>query len=167
MQTPPLLDRVSQSHVARQDDDGNAAPRDCGLYGNFENSGHLVGLRHQFAIVAALREEMFRVGLLEVSAANFIARDLRRDGEDRNPAAVTVVESVNQVQISGTAAPGANRQPSGEMRIRARGEGRRFFMPQMNPIQLFGCSNRVGNAIERVAGDTVNPPDPRFRQNIH
>ena len=110
---------------------------------------------------------MFRVGLLEVSAANFIAWDLCRDGEDRNPAAVTIVESVDQVQISGTAAPGADRQSAGEMGIRARGKGCRFFMPQMNPIELFGCSNRVGNAIERIAGDTVNPPDSCFCQNIH
>jgi hypothetical protein len=79
------------------------------LHGNLKHTGHLFGLRNQLAIVAALREEMFRVGLLEVSAADFIAGDLRRDGQDRNPAAVAVVESVDQVQISGTAA--SRRKP--------------------------------------------------------
>jgi hypothetical protein len=117
--------------------------------------------------VAALREEMFRVGLLEVPAANFIAGDLRRDGQDRNPVSVTVVESVDQVQISGTATAGANRQPAREMGIRTRGKGCRFLMPQMNPIQLFGGSNRIGNAVERVAGNTVNSPDSRSGQNVH
>ena len=41
--------------------------------------------------------------LLEIAAPYFIAWDLRGDSEDGHPAAVTIVESVNQVKISGTA----------------------------------------------------------------
>src|ERR1700689_1691637 len=134
MQTRSGFDGLSQCYVPGQGNSGNATPRDRRLHGNLKHAGHLFGLRNQFAIVAALREKMFRVGLLEVSAADFVAGDLRRDGEDGNAAAVTVVESVDQVQISGTAAPGAPRQTAGKMGIRARGKGRRFLMPQMNPV---------------------------------
>jgi hypothetical protein len=98
--------------------------------------------------VTALREEMFRVGLLEISASYFVAWYLRRDGEDRNAAAVAVVESVDQMQIPWAAASGTNSQLSSEMGFSAGGKGCRFFMPEMNPIQFLGCANRIGNAVE-------------------
>ena len=72
------------------------------------STGHLFGVRNQLTIVAALREEMFRMGFLEVPASYFIAGDLRRDGEDGNPAALTVVETIDQMQISGAAATGTD-----------------------------------------------------------
>src|ERR1035438_6082179 len=52
------------------------------------------------------------------------------------------------------------------MSFSARGKSRHFFMPKMNPFQLFRCPDRVGNAVERVAGDAVNPPNSRRSQNI-
>jgi len=45
--------------------------------------------------MAALREEMLWLGLLKISASDFIAWNLRRDGQDGNTAAVTVVEPVD------------------------------------------------------------------------
>ena len=63
-----------------------------------------------------LREEMLRVGFLKVAAADFMAGDLRRDSEDGHTAAVTVVEAVDQMQISGTATAGAYRQGSRQVR---------------------------------------------------
>ena len=159
VQTRPLFDGIAKGHVARQGNDGNTAPRQRGLHGNLEHAGHLLGLRNQFTIVAALREEMFRVSFLKVSAADFIAWNLRRDGEDRNPAAVTVVEPVDQMQVPGTAAPGADGQPSCEMRFRSSGKRCRLFMSHMNPLNLLLCPNRVRDAVKRVAGNTVNLPN--------
>jgi len=52
-------------------------------------------LRNQFAIVAALREEMLGIGLLKIPTPDFTAGDLRRDGEDWNTAAMTIVEPVD------------------------------------------------------------------------
>jgi len=107
------------------------------------------------------------MGLLEISASYFIARDLRRDGEDGHPVTVTVVESIHQAQISGTATSGTNNQHSREMGFCARGKCCRFFMPPMDPIQFSGCSNRVGDAVERVTRNSKNPPNSGFFQNIH
>jgi len=57
--------------------------------------------------MAALGEEMFRPGSLEISAADFTAGNLRSDGEDRDTAAMGVVKPVDQVKVSGTATSGA------------------------------------------------------------
>src|ERR1700682_1189943 len=101
-------------------------------------------------MVTALREEVLRVGLLEVSAADLVAGNLRGDGEDGHPAAVTVVEPVDQVQVAGTAAARADGQSSGEMRFRARGERRRLLVPHMNPPQAFLPADRIGDSVEGV-----------------
>jgi len=60
---------------------------------------------NQLAVVAALREELFRVGLLKVSTPDFAARNLRGDRQNGNAAAMTVVEAVDQVQVPGTQLP--------------------------------------------------------------
>ena len=50
---------------------------------------------NELTIVAALREEMFRVGLVKISAPNLIAGNLRGDREHGNLAAVAVLEAVD------------------------------------------------------------------------
>jgi hypothetical protein len=60
------------------------------------------------AVVAALREKMFWVGLLKISAPDFITWNLRRNGENRNAAAMAVVEPIDQMEVTGTAAAGAD-----------------------------------------------------------
>jgi hypothetical protein len=71
------------------------------------------------------------------------------------------------MQISGSAATGANSQPPREMRFRSSGKRRRLFMSHMNPLKSFLCANRVRNAVERVAGNTVDLPNSCFRKHIH
>ncbi len=73
------------------------------MHRDFQDAGHLLGLRDKFAIMAALREEMFGMRLLKITAADFIAGNLRGNGQDRNAAAVAVVEPVDQMQVSRTA----------------------------------------------------------------
>ena len=65
-----------------------------------------------------------------------MAWNLRRDGEDGNTAAMTVVESVDQMQVTGTTTSGTDSQSPGEMRFRASGKRRRLFMSHVNPLTL-------------------------------
>ena len=106
--------------------------------------------------MAALREEVFRMSLLKVSTPDFSAGNLRRDGQNRNAAALAIVKAIDQMQVSGAAASGAYRQFAGEMRFRARRERGCLLMTHMNPLDLLVGANRIGDAIERVAGDAVN-----------
>ena len=92
-----LLERdVAGEHQHR---DAGLAHR--GLNGNLEKARHLAGMRDHFAEVAAVGEEPFRMGLLEVSAAELGARYVRSDREDRDTASMTVVQAVDQVQVTG------------------------------------------------------------------
>src|SRR5258708_2571088 len=65
-----LKGRGTQGHIARQDHHCDAAPGDGRLHGNLEHPGDLFRLGNQFAVVAALREKMFGMRLLEIAAAD-------------------------------------------------------------------------------------------------
>src|SRR5262245_61543277 len=117
--------------------------------------------------MAALSEEMLGMGFLKISTSDFIARNLCCDGEDGHPTAVTVVESVDQMQIARTTTAGAGGQSSCQMRFRASGKRCCLFMSHMNPLNLFLCANRIRDSVERVARNSVNLPNSRFSENIH
>ena len=92
--------------------------------------------------MAALREEMLRMSFLKVSAADFVARNLRGNGQDRNAAPMTVIEAIDQMQVSRTAASGADRQFAGEMRFGASRERGCLLMADMNPLEsAFECES--------------------------
>src|ERR1700684_2837571 len=109
-------------------------------------------MRNQFAIVAALREKMFRVGLLKISASNFTAGNLRGNSKYRHPAAMTIVEPVDQMQIARAATSRAHGYIPAKMRFRAGGKRRRLLVSHMDPLNLFVRANRVRDAVERIAG---------------
>ena len=149
-------DGFAQGDVAGEGDDGDTAARDGGLHGDFKDTRHLIGLRDEFAIVAALRKEMLRVGLLEIAAADFVAGDLRGDGQNGDAAAVAVIESVDEVEIAGAAAAGAYGEVAGEMGFSTGGEGGDFFVAEMDPVEFAGGTDGFGDAVEGVAGDAVD-----------
>src|SRR5437588_9326661 len=159
-------DGFAQGDVTGQCNYGNAAPRDRGLHGNFQNAGHLFGVGNQLTVVAALREKIFRMRLLKVAAANFLTWNLRGDGKNWNTAAVTIVKSIDQMQIAWTATSRADRETAGQMRFRTGGEGGRFFMPHVNPLDSFFFANRVSDSVEGVTTDSVDSLHSGLRESL-
>jgi hypothetical protein len=72
---------------------------------------------------------------------------------------LTVVEAVYQVEIAGAAASGANGQPPCEMGFGAGGKGGRLFVPDVHPLEIAPLSDCIGDAIEGVAGNSVDIAD--------
>jgi hypothetical protein len=70
------------------------------------------------------------------------------------------------MQISRPAASGANRDLAGQMRFGTGREGGNLFMPDMNPRDLGLPAKRVGQAVQAVADDTIDPLDARLSQNL-
>src|SRR6202011_5924277 len=96
----------------------------------------LVGVGDELAVVTALREDMFRVSLLKVSAANLSTRNMCGNSEYWNTVALTIVKAIDQMHVPGPAATGAQRQFPREMRFRARSKSRHLFMPHVHPINI-------------------------------
>jgi hypothetical protein len=110
--------------------------------------------------MAALREEMFGVSFLKIPAADFVAWNLRGNGQDGHAATMAVVEPVDQMQVGGTAASSTDGQSPGEMRFRSGGKRSGLFMPDVDPLNGLIFANGVGEAPERVAGTTIDTETP-------
>src|SRR4029077_1366226 len=167
VQTRAICDGMLKRDIAGNGNDSNTTFGDGSLHGNLEHARHLLRLRYQLAVMAALREEMFGISLLKISTANFLARNLGGDGEDGNAAALTIVEAVNQMHVAGATTSGTYCQLASEMGLGADGERRCLLVSYTNPANVLSNANRIGNSVERVAGDSIDPLDTGFSQNVN
>jgi hypothetical protein len=63
------------------------------------------------------------------------------------------------VKVSRAAAAGTDRKLPGEMGLGAGCEGSDFLVPDVNPFDLVLAAQRVGEPIEAVADDAIDPFD--------
>src|ERR1700740_2511099 len=117
--------------------------------------------------MAALCKEMFRTGFLKISAAYFMTWNLSRDGQDRNPVAMTVVETVNQVHVPGAGTPGAHCQLASQMGLGTGRECCRLLVSHVNPFDLLATPDRIRNPVEGVTRDSVNSLDSCLLQDVY
>jgi hypothetical protein len=115
---------VSQCDVTGNDYNGHALPGNGRAHSDSKHTRHLFGLRDQFAVVAAILEQVLRVSLLEVTATNFGTGDLRSNRKYGHAGALAVIKSIDKVEIPRTTTAGADRELSGDLGIGSRREGR-------------------------------------------
>ena len=121
---------------------------------------------NQFAIVAAFPEQVLRMRLLKIAAADFGRRNLRGDGEHRRAAAVRIEQAVDEMQVARAARPSADRKLARDLRFARGGKGGDLFMPDVNPVDRLSLAQRVGEAIEAVADDAEDALDAGLRQRL-
>jgi hypothetical protein len=113
--------------------------------------GELPGGAGQLGVDAALAEQLLRVGLLEVVAADLGGRDVSGDRQHRHSAAVGVEQSIDQMQVARTAAGGADRQLAGDRGLAGCGERGRLLVTDVLPRQAAVAAQGVGEAVQGVA----------------
>src|SRR5262249_56810675 len=101
---------------------------------HLQGARHLIGAGDQLAKMAALLEQVLRVRLLEIAGADFRRRDLCRDGQHRQARAVAVEQAVDEMQISWSAAAGADRKLPRERRLAGSAKRRFLLVPDVNPF---------------------------------
>ena len=99
------------------------------------------------------------MGFLEIACADLGRRDLRSDGEHGHPRAVAVEQAVDEMEVAGTAAAGADGELARQMRLGARREGRDLLVSDMDPFDLALAAKRVGQPVQAVANNAVDPLD--------
>jgi hypothetical protein len=151
-----INDRLSERDIAGDRDDRDAASRDRGLNGDLQHAWHLFGVRDKLAVMAALREDVLRMGLLKIPASDLLTRDLRGNGEYRHAAAMAVVKAVDQVHVAGAAATSTNSQPAGEMSFGASRESAGFFVSDVDPLDLVPLTNGIRDAIQGIACNAID-----------
>src|SRR5580698_9756609 len=76
-----LSREISTAYVAGQHNHANSAVSNCALHRDMQNALELLRVRYQLAVVATLLEQIFRVGLLKISRADFAGGNVRGDGK--------------------------------------------------------------------------------------
>ncbi|MNZ65272.1 hypothetical protein D3C78_834590 [compost metagenome] len=126
--------RGFQRHVARQHHDRNAAIEDRFAHRNRHYLRDLLRRGNQLAVVATFTEQLLRMRFLKIAAADFARRNMCGNGQHRNVIAMAVEQTVYQMQITRPARSGANRQLACQLRFRACGKCRDFFMAGGHPF---------------------------------
>jgi hypothetical protein len=81
-------------------------------------------------------EQRLWVGFLEIASADLCRRNVRGDDKDRHAGAVAIKQTIDEVQVAGSAAAGADRKIAGQMRLGSRRKGRDLFVPHVDPFDL-------------------------------
>lgn len=144
----PVRDRLGQRHIARDHQHRDIAVLDRRPDRQLQHPGHLLRLRNQLRIAAAVVEEFLRMSLLEVVAADLRARDLRGDRQYRHSTAMGVVETVDQVQVAWSATARTDGELPGDRGLTRRRECRRFLVPDQSPVDAADLAQRIGQPVE-------------------
>ena len=113
--------------------------------------------------MAAVLEQMLRMGLLKVAASDLMARDLRCNCKYRHAIPLAIEEAVDEVKIARTATTGAHRDLSCKVSLRTGGKRRHLFMPYVQPFDLFAFPDDVRQPVQGIANYPVDP----FYAGVH
>src|ERR1700731_4535554 len=79
---------------------------------------------------------------------------------------MAVEQTVDEVQIAGPAAAGTNGEFTGQVRFGAGRESCNLLVPDVNPLDLALPPQRVGEAVEAIADNAIDPLDARCSQGL-
>src|SRR5258708_34018651 len=98
------------------------------------------------------------MGVLKVTGSDLGAGNMRRDRHHWYAASMAIKEPIDQVQVAGATASGADSEFARHLRLCAGGKRRDFFVPDGNPLDLAAHAQRFGDAVERIAHQSINSP---------
>ena len=79
---------------------------------------------------------------------------------------MAVEQTVDEMEVAGAAAAGADSKIAGQLRLRAGGESSRLLVARMDPVDRAIGAQGVGDPIEGIAGDAVNSANPGGLQSF-
>ncbi len=106
------------------------------------------------------------MGRLEIVDADLGARNVRGNRQHRHAAAMAIEQAVDEMQIAGTAASGADRELAGQMRLGAGRKRAGLLVAHMHPVDAADPPQRIGEAVQGVADDTIDALDAGLLQRL-
>ena len=79
---------------------------------------------------------------------------------------MAVEKAVNEVQIARPAAASTNGQLARQMRLGTSRKGGDLFVPDVDPLDLALASQSVGEAVEAIADNAIDPLDAHRGQGL-
>ena len=135
----------------------DSAPAERVLDRDPQHPRHLLGPADQLAVVTALGEQLLGMRLLEEPGPDLAARDVGGKRQHRRAAAVGVIQALDEMRVARAGAPGAHREPPGELRLRPGRKRGRLLVVDMDPLDAVGATHHVHDRVEAVAHEPVDP----------
>ena len=79
---------------------------------------------------------------------------------------MAVEQAVDEVQVARPAAAGADGELAGQVRLGAGREGGDLLVPDMDPLDLAVAADGIGQAVQAVADDAVDPLDASGGEDV-
>jgi hypothetical protein len=99
---------------------------------------------------------VFGPSLLKEVGTELGAGYLRGDRQDGNATALTIMESIDEMEIARPAASCTDRKFARNLRFAPGCEGGDLFVPNHHPVDAVVSSDGVGKSVERVTSDSVD-----------
>src|ERR1700758_5264290 len=112
--------------------------------------------RDELAVVATLLKERLRMGLLKITTADLRRGDVRCDPEHGDARAVTIKQTVDEVQIARSTAACADGKLAGQMSLGPGGKRGNLLVPDMKPLDFAVPADCVRQTVQAVADDAVD-----------
>jgi hypothetical protein len=80
---------------------------------------------------------------------------------------MAVVQAVDEVHVSRTAASGADGQRPRQVGFGAGGEGRDLLVPHPDPFKPLALSEGLREPVEGITDHAVHAPDPGTHEHLH
>jgi hypothetical protein len=148
---------VVQEDLAGDDHDGDSAAFDRVAHRDFQHPGQLLRHADQLGVDTAGAKQLLRMGFLKVASADLLTRDVRGDRQQRNPAAVRIEQTIDEMQVPGTAARRAHGELARHRRLTRGRERRRLLMTHVLPDNLTVAAKGVGEPIDRIPRQPIDP----------
>jgi len=116
--------------------------------------------------MAALLEQVLRVSFLEITGTDLGRRYLCGNAEHRYAGAVAVEQAIDEMQIPGPAAAGADSELTRQMRFGTRRECCDFLVPHVDPFDFTVASHGVGQTVQAVAHNAIDAFDAGRREGF-
>jgi len=79
---------------------------------------------------------------------------------------MAIEQAIDEVQIAGPAAAGTNGELTRQMRLGTGREGRDLLVPNVDPLDLALSPQSVGEAVEAIADNAIDPLDASRGQRL-
>src|SRR5699024_11484951 len=94
---------VLQSNITRQHNHSDTFLPYCRANGIFNDIRQLVRMRNEFAIMTTFFKELIGMCFLKITTANLGRWDMGCDRQHRSTAAMSIKQTIDEVQITGAA----------------------------------------------------------------
>src|SRR5947209_6411744 len=112
-----------------------------------ENVDHMSGTHDTLAKRGNIHEQFVEIDILLIMSADQIVEGMTRDSEHRLPVALGVVQSVEQMNASGSRGRKTDSEPTSVFGVPTGGERGGFLVPHLNePDLIFPRSQRFKNS---------------------